>query len=134
MSHYRCTTFYIVIDDDMVEDVFGNILTRVGKSCGLRGIARQLHHRGDVYYVLVEGYDYQVADYIKFLRTGYAAIGDISRVKHREVRSVSDFRLADRFWFVKADLTQIPESSDDELDGPGKLAAYLEKTKKRRLT
>ncbi len=130
MSHLRRTSFHLLIDDYMVEEVFANIVVRVGKTCGLNGIARQLESEGDMYYVLVEGYDYQVADYVRFFKTGYDAIGQISRVRNREVRSISDFKLPKGFWCVKAPRTQVAESSDDSRDDHEKLQQYLKKSRK----
>ncbi len=130
MSHIRRTTFRLVIDDYMVEQVFSNIVVRVGKSLGLRGIARQLEYHGDMYYVMVEGYDFQVREYVQFFKTGYDAIGQISRVRTTPIPTIADMKLPPGFWCVQAPRTQVPESSDDEIDDHGKLMRYLKKAKK----
>ncbi len=131
MSHIRRTTFRLLIDDDMVEEVFSNIVVRVGKSLGLRGIARQLEYRGDMYYVMVEGYDYQTREYVQFFKTGYDAIGEISRVRNYSLPTIGDMKLPRGFWCVQAPVTQVPETdSDKELDDHDKLVRYLKKHKK----
>ncbi len=131
LSHIR-TTFHLVLDDEMPEDAFAHIVVRVGKSLGLRGIARELQFEGRNYYILVEGYDYQTADYVKFFRIGNDAIGKVSLVKNTPLASVSDMRLPDGFWCARAPRTQIPETdSDDGVTGEEKLLRYKQKKKRR---
>ncbi len=127
------TSFTIILDDYMSEELFHSIVVKVGKGCGLRGIARQLEHRGDRYYFLVEGYDYQVRDYVAFFRTGSPAFGDILHVRTTYVNSVSDWKLPSAgFWCVYAPQTTVAETdSDNDLTGKEKLDRYLNKRKRK---
>ncbi len=130
-SMFRRTTFFVILDDYMSEELFHRMVVKVGKGCGLRGIARQLEYRGDRYYFLVEGYDYQVREYVAFFRTGSPAFGDVSRIRNTYVTSISEWKLPDGFWCVYAPQTRVPETdSDSELTAHDKLERYLKKRKR----
>ena len=133
MSHIRRTSFYVMLDDEIPEQVFHHIVVRVGKSCGLRGIARQLQEYGELYYFLIEGYDYQCREYVSFFKTGSSAMGAVTRLKITDLVTVADMRLPPGFWCVKAQTTRVAEtSSDSEMDGKQKLENYLAKRRRKK--
>ncbi len=129
-SMLRRSSFTVILDDEMCEDLFHRLVVRVGKGCGLRGIGRQLEHRGDRYYFVVEGYDYQVRDYISFFRTGQPVFGDLSYVRSTYVNSISEWKLPDGFWCVYAPQTTVPDTdSDADVTDHEKLERYKKKHK-----
>ncbi len=125
----RCTTFYLLVDEELDQQALSHIVVRMGKSLGLRGIARQVAPCSPKYYFLIEGYDYRVREYIAFFRSGAAAFGELSFVRSKYVESVSELRLPKGFWCVEAQVTQVADSTDDDRDDEEKLRAYKKKHK-----
>ncbi len=99
---FRRATFYLDKDAATSVENLEHILTRVGKSFDLRGIVRQQKFEGSQFYVAVEGWDYHVDRFIKFIETGYAAIGSIYRIRRVSLKSLSEMRIPDRFVLVEA--------------------------------